>query len=449
MDASNSERLKSDYIRLRSAIGVLPEPERLHRQIVSDCRAIASLRRSLTTLSHSVRNLCNSALSHTEFFHRHQYLKLTLEKLELRFVLTRSHLRDSWSYPPLMFATGILQPFEWERLWETTLAQEDLVVDAAELEELISDALNTIGEDLTLLDDLHEEITTTSFREDTHFRHEVLKHLREISRKLDKNDADQTAEFPGGEDAKDAENERMELVDIREEDEKMDTASHVNELETINRNADFMEAVGDPDEDEEPLVLLEAISDDELEDQNDTDRDGELQVMVQFDRREDPDDEISRLRQQLGDAEQAAGEYDRMIAELERKKRGRPRRYEGQIENPNDARMRCIFCNIRGDHYSDSCTVYSTLKARTLRINQTKICKKCLDRYCPKGENCKKHHATCYHCGDSGHNSAFCPLPEENQRTEDQISYLRRKRDEARELIRRISSGLTRRGIDA
>ncbi|KAK6027704.1 zinc knuckle [Ostertagia ostertagi] len=207
----------------------------------------------------------------------------------------------------------------------------------------------------------------------------------------------------------------------------MDTASHVNELETINRNADFMEAVGDPDEDEEPLVLLEAISDDELEDQNDTDRDGELQ--------ETP--------------EQAAGEYDRMIAELERKKRGRPRRYEGQIENPNDARMRCIFCNIRGDHYSDSCTVYSTLKARTLRINQTKICKKCLDRYCPKGENCKKHHATCYHCGDSGHNSAFCPLPEENQRTEDQISYLRRKRDEARELIRRISSGLTRRGIDA
>ncbi|PIO54392.1 hypothetical protein TELCIR_24246, partial [Teladorsagia circumcincta] len=62
--------------------------------------------------------------------------------------------------------------------------------------------------------------------------------------------------------------------DKREEDEKMDTAVQENGLEMINRNANFMETVGDPDEDEEPLVIPEAVSDHE---QNSNDRREELQ----------------------------------------------------------------------------------------------------------------------------------------------------------------------------
>ncbi|KAK5976315.1 hypothetical protein GCK32_011962 [Trichostrongylus colubriformis] len=192
------------------------------------------MKRSLITLSNSVNNLCNSALSHSELVQRHQYLKLTLEKLELRFLLTRTHLREAWRYPPLLFATGEIQPFEWNRLWETTL-QDDLVVNPREVEEQISHALDTIGVDPTRLYDLYEDITASDQQQQTHFRHDVLKSLREIAAGLPK------------------ENTFEDNLHAGEGDQD----AQAREREMIQRNANFMEPLAGLNENEEPLIVVD------------------------------------------------------------------------------------------------------------------------------------------------------------------------------------------------
>ncbi|XGW34754.1 hypothetical protein V3C99_018627 [Haemonchus contortus] len=421
-DVTNVERLRYDYRRLRSAIGPIPSPAEVYDQIVLECINFHSSRRSLLSLTNNLQNLYSGALSRTEFFQTHQHLKHSMEKLHLRLLLVRTHLRTLWNYPPLFFATNVLQPFEWEQQMDMVHVANDgaeLSLFPEEVEPLISDSLDAIGENLAKLRDLRDEIDAGDLKEDLHFRHQVLKSLREISQHLTQDDQarvpQKTTEPEGAEDVVYVGTGPLQM-DIR-----------FREVDVIQRNEPFMEPI-----DEEPEEESSGEDSDELEMIDDTlDDEDEEQAVEEpeptpHEARRSTTDEATRLRLQLQQTQASVRSFRAACEELENKERCPARRYqEGHISDRLQAMMPCVFCGRRGDHFSDSCTIVTKAKERKLRLQSFKRCTMCLKKACPRGKLCKKADTPCYHCKKTGHNSAICSLPEKSEQIEHDLQIAR------------------------
>ncbi|VDL80654.1 unnamed protein product [Nippostrongylus brasiliensis] len=81
--------------------------------------------------------------------------------------------------------------------------------------------------------------------------------------------------------------------------------------------------------------------------------------------------------------------------------------------------LRCAFCDVKGQHYSDCCPEYRTVEDRMRRIN----CVYCLDTW-HSSKNCFRKPRKCKYCGSTGHHSAICELPEEKDALEAEYSSL-------------------------
>ncbi|XGW05564.1 hypothetical protein V3C99_016153 [Haemonchus contortus] len=80
---------------------------------------------------------------------------------------------------------------------------------------------------------------------------------------------------------------------------------------------------------------------------------------------------------------------------------------EIDIMREQDCYLICSFCSAKGQHYSDSCPVYTSVERRRRKVK----CTLCLDSrhykiWCPKVGR------KCMYCGSENHDKALCTLPE-------------------------------------
>ncbi|KAK5977240.1 hypothetical protein GCK32_002750 [Trichostrongylus colubriformis] len=140
----------------------------------------------------------------------------------------------------------------------------ELCLFPEEVEPLISDSLDAIGENLATLRDLQDEIDAADLKEDLHFRHQVLKSLREISHCFTRKDQG----LPRGTAQPDVVED--DVVYVGTEPLQMDI--RLGELKVIQRNAPYMEPLRDNLDDElngEDSDELEVLDDTLDEDEDD------------------------------------------------------------------------------------------------------------------------------------------------------------------------------------
>lgn len=104
---------------------------------------------------------------------------------------------------------------------------------------------------------------------------------------------------------------------------------------------------------------------------------------------------------------------------------------------PEESFLRCAFCDMKGEHYSDSCPTYKDVDSRKRRIQ----CTNCLDDMHTK-ERCRRPRRPCMYCGSEKHNKAICTLPEDIERSEWKLKALQ---DELADLEDRIGGPSTSR----
>ncbi|VDO82558.1 unnamed protein product [Heligmosomoides polygyrus] len=107
---------------------------------------------------------------------------------------------------------------------------------------------------------------------------------------------------------------------------------------------------------------------------------------------------------------------------------------------PEESFLRCAFCDMKGEHYSDSCPIYKDVDSRKRRIQ----CTNCLDDLHTK-ERFRRPRWSCMYCGSEKHNKAICTLPEDVERSEWKLRALQ---DELADLEDRICGPSTSRFLD-
>uniref|UniRef100_A0A7I4XZ14 DUF1758 domain-containing protein n=1 Tax=Haemonchus contortus TaxID=6289 RepID=A0A7I4XZ14_HAECO len=226
------------------------------------------------------------------------------------------------------------------------------------------------------------------------------------------------------------------------------------EDDIIERNANFMEGIEEPEEgaeegDWEPAEPEEVAEEGDWE-PAEPEEAGEEEEGEPVGAEEDPvddfpnglmeedDEAISRIQRELRNTEQAILDFDRMLRHLEVERLCPPRRYDqGHINKAHERFMRCVFCEAVGHHYSDSCTVVRDVASRNQLIESSKRCKQCLEVICARGLACKKNLTICFYCRRRGHHSALCEFP-------DYCDTIRSRKANAHEARRRSFAKLLR-----
>ncbi|VDL76159.1 unnamed protein product [Nippostrongylus brasiliensis] len=82
----------------------------------------------------------------------------------------------------------------------------------------------------------------------------------------------------------------------------------------------------------------------------------------------------------------------------------------------NERGVKCVFCGVHNDHYSDGCPEVRSAEKRRSLAASNKICLKCL--HSTNGPHCQSKHRPCFYCEPfnsseaEGHHPAFCVQPE-------------------------------------
>ncbi|KAK6030424.1 hypothetical protein OSTOST_03441 [Ostertagia ostertagi] len=87
-------------------------------------------------------------------------------------------------------------------------------------------------------------------------------------------------------------------------------------------------------------------------------------------------------------------------------------------------RLTCAFCDVEGEHFSDSCPTITNGNQRWNIALEKKYCQYCLAR-CGNSKDCESRNKSCYYCDrvsrtsfeyfipdDHGHNTALCNIPD-------------------------------------
>ncbi|VDP35005.1 unnamed protein product [Heligmosomoides polygyrus] len=109
-----------------------------------------------------------------------------------------------------------------------------------------------------------------------------------------------------------------------------------------------------------------------------------------------------------------------------------------------DPRMQCSFCDLTGEHFSDSCSVYTDSSVRHNIVVWKGLCDICLD-YCSRTGECRTTLRPCWYCvrvketcfsdlakKDYRHHRALCDVPDKRKEARRRIEAAKRELDELR-----------------
>ncbi|KAK6060462.1 hypothetical protein COOONC_01881 [Cooperia oncophora] len=287
------------------------------------------------------------------------------------------------------------------RVLETLMRQpqevrqgEPLLMDMETIEIVISDHLQTLTSLHDTLENLRLNVQDTKDQETLAFEN----HVRSTLSKLEQLTLEVKTNVVGSSRSKESKPDPED--DNVGEREGIQRIQEENDI--IERNANFMEGIEEPEEaaqegDEEPVDAEDRVDDDP----NDLPEEDDEEIIV------------SRIQQELRNTEQAILDFDRMLRQLEEERLCPPRRYDqGYINKAHERFMRCAFCEAVGYHYSDSCTVVRDVASRRQLIESNNRCEQCLEVICARGLTCKKSLTICFYCRSRGHHSALCELPD-------------------------------------
>ncbi|EYC11735.1 hypothetical protein Y032_0049g1740 [Ancylostoma ceylanicum] len=168
--------------------------------------------------------------------------------------------------------------------------------------------------------------------------------------------------------------------------------------------------------------MVEELQDDEVDMAADEDVDSRRQSPVPPYDDQDP----SAVKAELPSTWNAGStsmELIQRIALLEEAREQLPFRTFGESSRGVDEWVTCVFCNLTGVHYLDSCPNVRDLNERFEIVMKSDLCKCCLER-CPY-EVCKYRYRDCWYCArvrgtiiedliprDGGHHHALCNIPD-------------------------------------
>lgn len=387
-----------------------------------------------------------------ERLHEVELLDLEIDHLRLQFLFCRSQLRTLFSIPPLLIATQQMSKEFWATLMRQPQEIEEgksLLMDLPLIEEVVADHIQMLGSLRSTLSDLRIELHSEQEKEILGFETEIRAKLDELYQltkdsrdsiirefqarnivpngRLERDDhaggegipeilkesdlIEDNASYMEGVENEDLYNEAVEEEELDERDADPDAAPdaapNAAPDAAPNLDADGPQAM-DEDRDPGDEAAHDAVPEEPEAGQDPLDDDQQVE----------PDQEEveqigNRIEEEMRNVEQAIRNFDDMLFQLEAEPICQPRRFDhGRIHKPLEKRMKCAFCDAIGSHYSDSCMVVSDARSRRMLIEEKDKCERCLERICARGYACKKYHVTCFHCRNTGHHSALCPLPE-------------------------------------
>uniref|UniRef100_A0A7I4YCV6 CCHC-type domain-containing protein n=2 Tax=Haemonchus contortus TaxID=6289 RepID=A0A7I4YCV6_HAECO len=327
-----------------------------------------------------------------------------------------------------------------EEFWGTLMRQpqevrqgEPLLMDIETIEIVIADHLQTLTSLHDTLANLRLNVQNMKDQETLAFENYVrstLSKLEQLTMEVKTIVVESAHSRERKPDPPEHDNvgEREEIQRIQDEDE------------IIERNANFMEGIEEPEEGAEEGDWEPAEPEEAGEEGDGEPVGAEEDPVDDFPNglMEEDDEAISRIQRELRNTEQAILDFDRMMLPLEGERLCPPRRYDqGHINKAHERFMRCVFCEAVGYHYSDSCTVVRDVASRNQLIESNKRCKQCLEVICARGLACKKNLTICFYCRRRGHHSALCEFP-------DYCDTIRTRKANAHEARRRSFARLLR-----
>ncbi|KAK6031603.1 hypothetical protein OSTOST_02240 [Ostertagia ostertagi] len=388
---SELHNVKSKLQKLKNSLPAFPSPEILYHKIVETVRDVMFCIGILDNIHKDVCLVDNpSEEDGADWEARVQILEAKTENCEMQFCLLRLTLRTLYAIPPVLIATNEISESAWEAMMTQPQSyyREDkkypLPIELDVVENIIQDQLKSAKDVLGSLRAMRSKLLEDERLSRKHLEETVLETMKSIESKLQelKEASEKANQNPSSEEG------------------EADAPWH-QEQEAIRANADYMEG----------LIVDDEESLEEL-----TRKQQEL------------DDQIFCLRNR--------------IELLEREQPCFPRSFLGLILRSEEKNMRCVFCNVPGEHYSDSCPSLGDGESRRAAAKQSNRCFLCLEWWCSRGASCPKNKSRCFHCGKSDHHSALCCLPDVASKIQKEIDPLKhelfkkqRQRDELRKKI--------------
>lgn len=436
LDGVRQELLKKvhDLSKLRKALPPLPDPERLHGNIVNRCYDFYACTKKMTQLESRIRALSRSTERWETRHNELSLLEITIDKLRFEFLFVRHQLRTWFAAPELLFATEALSP----EIWSTWMAApqlndegKPLLMDPHLLDTAIADQLMLLDDHRSTLNDLRCSILAESNQESSTFQEQVKTALVNMQSSLDAA-LQALAQRPQPPADKPVHNLPPEPDDNAPAHE--DIPVQQQEGEVIHDNLEFMEQI---DEDLDPQP------EDEEPEHQVNDNAEPMEHVDGVEAEPQPNAPIrQQIEQELQQLRQAQNDFHLMIEELRNEPVCAPRRFgRGAIHQEDERFMRCAFCSAVGIHYSDKCTDVRLARERRSIIEDRKRCLECLE-YCRGGKQCPKYYARCYYCGSYEHHSALCELPERSEEISEQLSRARASLADVENRIQRLEEDL-------
>ncbi|KAK5986509.1 hypothetical protein GCK32_008348 [Trichostrongylus colubriformis] len=482
-DSSELERLQAELKQLREALPTLPDPDTLYAHISDTCLKVHALKDPITKLGKQIDSLRKDEGNVEQRNNTYQLLDMTVWKIQYQLLLYHTTLDNLLTFPPILVATQAME----DSSWQTKMSSELLDIDdkpvrtnPTEVFEDIATHLKTLERYTRTLDSIEDDIGNQDLREAGDFQRRVLLELQAIRLHLqqtERRESDQTPAAGGGEDASghlsfegpvdvnypdysDSDEDEEEAVgkggpEVEEAQEADAGIVDVQRQENaqIQQNAEFMEQVEEDEEAINPADLMVLVAEDlvEIDDAPGEEEPGparpaEREVRIRPREEERPEDRVARLRQELRQAQQARENLDMMMRQVEAQGSGPLRNFICRGMRREDEEMPCIFCKVRGRHYSDQCTTFSSARQREKILADEGRCRACLDWWCPRGPRCKKAGVPCRYCNETGHNSCVCEAPEHYRRRQNQLEGLQRAYEQATARIHKTSRRLEREG---
>ncbi|KAK6060683.1 hypothetical protein COOONC_01655 [Cooperia oncophora] len=492
-DSKDFAQLQADYDRLTDSLPYLPPKETFYLKFKDVCLKVHALVNPITKLETQIETFRRDKQCWNQKTLYRELLQETAGRLQFQLLLCQSQLDTLYIYPPLMIATGAITETEWRSMMAQNVLDLDdqpVATDRAVVDQLIGTQLKKLEKCLWKLDRLEDELAEEDDEDTLNFNQQVLLHLQAIRSKVEQlerhhlqtissrttgigsvdlsiggpvdsnyheySDSDgETMDDPKSEDKANA--DVPKLVDP---DDSMDledsSETQKREASRIQENIAFMEPLDDSDSDiitpqdlkvlfaEELVEIDEAVGDDIHEEEIQA----APEVVVQPHDEETEEELIERLRNELRQAQQAREDLRMMMRQIETDDPGARRSFlRRRIRNEDERTMPCVFCKVRGDHYSDSCITYITTRERREILAREGRCGACLDWWCDGGPLCRKRNARCRYCGETGHNACICDLPDRTKRREDRLENLRRDLENSTTRVLRIKRRLERHGV--
>ncbi|KAK6017222.1 hypothetical protein OSTOST_17289 [Ostertagia ostertagi] len=368
------QSVKKELKKLKKSLPTLPAPETLYDKIVLFTRDVIFCTHILDDLQKEASSVSSSLDSPMVREKTAQILEAKVENCEMQLLLLRRTLRFLYAIPPLLVATNKIS----EEAWTAMLTQPQschrdgneylLPMEPDVVDNIIDDHLKVIRDLLTSLRTLRSNIFAEERTEEKNFNEMVLRTLQSIQGRVEQ-----------------IQNAVRELsLQNQLRFRGQDDALRHQERELIDANAEYMEEV-------------------EV---------GEGESV----------EELREMREQI---EIAIFNLENRIHLKEREKPCEPRSFQGLIFRHEEKKMRCAFCEARGEHYSDSCPAVRDGESRRAAANRSNRCYLCLDWWCARGVLCSKYGNRCFHCGKSDHHSALCCAPDLAREMEIEIDGLK------------------------